>query len=64
MLPSSSGFQGGRFREPARELIDAIDDYLEKLTADPRTLYNRSTASDDDGRPLRLPVPTGTLTLS
>ena len=26
-------------REPARELIDAIDDYVEKLTGDRRTLH-------------------------
>jgi len=31
-------------REPARELIDAIDNYVEKLTGDRRTLHaqNRS----------------------
>ena len=28
-----------RAREPARELIDAIDDYVEKLTGDRRTLH-------------------------
>jgi hypothetical protein len=29
-------------REPARELIDAIDDYVEKLTGDRRTLHGQN----------------------
>jgi hypothetical protein len=29
-------------REPARELIDAIDDYVEKLTGDRRTLHDQN----------------------
>jgi hypothetical protein len=29
-------------REPARELIDAIDDYVEKLTGDRRTLHSQN----------------------
>ncbi len=29
-------------REPARELIDAIDDYVEKLTGDRRTLHGHN----------------------
>ena len=31
-----------RAREPARELIDAIDDYVEKLTGDRRTLHSQN----------------------
>jgi hypothetical protein len=29
-------------REPARELLDAIDDYVEKLTGDRRTLHDQN----------------------
>jgi uncharacterized membrane protein len=29
-------------REPARELLDAIDDYVEKLTGDRRTLHGHN----------------------
>jgi hypothetical protein len=29
-------------REPARELLDAIDDYVEKLTGDRRTLHGQN----------------------
>jgi hypothetical protein len=29
-------------REPARELLDAIDNYVEKLTGDRRTLHGQN----------------------
>jgi hypothetical protein len=29
-------------REPARDLIEAIDDYVEKLTSDGRTLHGQN----------------------